>query len=103
MALAGRLEVLSRLQHTPQTLNPRHPAGWAQLSLVLRQITDLKVSEIVKRAIDTYYDRITGSRSNPAEILTTSGFVGIAKADPDLSETYKDRITESLAAKHDHR
>lgn len=70
---------------------------------MLRQITELKVSEIVKRAIDVYYDQVKGTQASPAEILTAAGFVGCARTDPDLSETYKDRLSASLAAKHDYR
>ncbi len=80
-------------------VNARLDQDRSQKLAALVQMTELKVSEIVKRAIDVYYDEIKGTRSSPAEVLTASGFVGFAKADPNLSETYKDRLTESLAAK----
>ncbi len=73
-----------------------------KLDFLLR-MTDQKISEIIKRAIDSYYEQVRRSRPRPAEILTAAGFVGSAKADPDLSARYKDRLGESLAAKHDHR
>ena len=69
----------------------------------LLQATNQKISEIVKRAIDAYYEQIKSARPRPAEILNASGFVGSGKADPALSATYKRRLGESLAAKHDHR
>lgn len=73
-----------------------------KLEFLLR-VTNQKISEVVKRAIDIYYDRVQDTGASPAEILTSSGFVGFAKADPDLSATYKQRLGKSLAAKHDHR
>ncbi len=84
-------------------VNARLDQDHSQKLAALVQMTELKISEIIKRAIDVYYDQIKGQRSSPAEVLTASGFVGFAKAAPNLSETYKDRLTASLAAKHDHR
>ena len=69
----------------------------------LRQITQMTVSEIVKRAIDVYYREVRQDRPNPAEILAASGFIGAARAGRDLSEGYKSHLAESLNSKHDHR
>ena len=73
-----------------------------KLDFLLR-ITDQKISEIIKQAIDVYYERVRRARPKPGDILTATGFVGSAQAGPDLSSRYKERLGESLAAKHDHR
>ncbi|MEE8523389.1 MAG: ribbon-helix-helix protein, CopG family [Thermoanaerobaculia bacterium] len=69
----------------------------------LANATHLGTSEIVKRAIDVYYDQVHEARPRPAEILERSGFVGCGEADPELSERYKERVAELLATKHGHR
>ncbi len=68
----------------------------------LRSATQLGTSEILKRALDVYFDQYRCAR--PAEILRGSGFVGSGgDADPELSTRYKDELKEVLRAKHDHR
>ena len=67
----------------------------------LRNATDLGTSEVLKRAIDAYFEKYRADR--PAEILRRSGFVGCGEADPDLSGRYKQELNEILTAKHGHR
>ena len=69
----------------------------------LSRATDLSTSDIVKQAIDVYYDQVRGQRPPPAEVLSNSGFIGCGEASPDLSERYKETVRELVAAKHDHR
>ena len=69
----------------------------------LLETTHQNISELVKCAIDVYYEQVRSTRPRPAEILEASGFVGFAKADPELSATYKERLGEALSTKHDHR
>lgn len=73
-----------------------------KLDFLLR-MTNQKISDIVKCAIDVYYEQVKSTRPRPAETLRASGFVGFAKADPELSATYKERLGEALSTKHDHR
>lgn len=73
-----------------------------KLDFLLR-MTDQKISEILKSAIDLYYEQIRSARPRPAEILGATGFVGSARAGPELSTRYKERLGESLATKHDPR
>jgi predicted transcriptional regulator len=69
----------------------------------LANATHLGTSEIVKRAIDVYYEKVRSARHRPAAILEGAGFVGCGEADPDLSGRYKKDLAELMAAKHDHR
>ena len=50
------------------------------------------VSEVVRVAIDVYYERITTSATRSLALLERSGFVGCADGPPDLSETYKEEL-----------
>jgi len=67
----------------------------------LRDATQLGTSEIVKRALDDYFDKVRTVR--PAEALRRSGFIGCGEAESELSTRYKDELTEILKAKHGHR
>ena len=105
-----RVDLGARLSYTCTTMkgdsmriNARLDEDRSYKLRFLLQATNQKISEIVKRSIDVYYEQIQNTRRRPAEILNASGFVGCGKADPDLSATYKRRLGESLAAKHDHR
>ncbi len=69
----------------------------------LVRATSQATTEIVKRAIDLYYEKETATRRSAAEVLHSVGFVGSGKASPDLSTNYKSEPQTILAEKHDHR
>jgi hypothetical protein len=54
-------------------------------------------------ALDLYYDQARAGRRPAAELLRANGFIASGEAAPDLSETYKDELTRSLADKHSPR
>lgn len=68
----------------------------------LARATNQATTEIVKHAIDLYYEQEAASRRRPAEVLRSAGFVGSGKASPDLSTQYKHEIQAILAEKDDH-
>jgi hypothetical protein len=70
---------------------------------LLTALTGATISDVLKRAIDLYYDTMRRDRLRPAEILEKEGFVGSAHGDPDLSENYETALEGILAGKHDHR
>lgn len=65
----------------------------------LEKETGLSVSEIVRRAIDSYYSRFRNENSDPSMALTLAGFVGCGEASADLSSDYKNEL-KRWAAKH---
>lgn len=69
----------------------------------LATATNLGKSEILKQAIDVYYQQVATARPKPAEILNQAGFVGCGEGAPELSERYKEDLRELVSAKHDHR
>ncbi len=69
----------------------------------LTRSTNASVSEVLKRAIDLYYEHRRRECGDATAALTASGFVGVADGDPELSTTYKQRLSEELLSKHDHR
>ena len=84
-------------------INARLDDSHSQKLEFLIRVTSLGISDVLKRAIDVYYDQVYATRPQAAEILGRSGFIGCAEAEPDLSERYKEDLQELLAAKHDHR
>ena len=69
----------------------------------LIQVTGLRVSDIVKQAIDALYERTERTRTKPGQLLTSSGFVSCGEGPEDLSMTYKDALHVSIRTKYGHR
>jgi len=84
-------------------INARLDESRAQKLEFLARMTHLSTSEIVKQALDLYYEQARSQRPLPAEVLKASGFVGCGEVAPDLSERYKEEVKKPVAAKHGHR
>ena len=69
----------------------------------LMRVTGLRVSDIVKQAIDALYERAERAGGRPEQLLTKAGFVGCGEGPEDLSVAYKDALQVSIRAKHGHR
>ncbi|BBC26400.1 hypothetical protein ABRG53_4143 [Pseudanabaena sp. ABRG5-3] len=70
----------------------------------IRRRTNQGASDIVKAAIDLYYEKLhQESPVKPLQLLKQSGLIGCAEGDADLSVNYKQYLTESLNEKYDHR
>ena len=65
----------------------------------LRRITGHSVTEIVRQAIELYYESIHRGDGTAKDVLLRTGFVGCAEGSPDLSDRYKSAIAESLVRK----
>lgn len=84
-------------------INARLDENHARKLNYLLEATHSSTSEIIKQAIDIYYEHVRQSRPEAADILQTSGFIGCGEASPDLAENYKEALKEVLGSKHDHR
>jgi len=84
-------------------INARLDDSRSQKLDFLARATHLSTSEIVKQAIDLYYEQVKSARPRPAEALSASGFIGCGEASPDLSDRYKEEVLSFVTAKHDHR
>lgn len=69
----------------------------------LKRTTHASTTEVIKAAIRVYYRELKKTQAQPGALLREAGFVGCGEADPELSQNYKDALTQDLAAKHDHR
>ncbi|MBT3221420.1 MAG: CopG family transcriptional regulator [Proteobacteria bacterium] len=65
----------------------------------LVDVTKQKVTEVVKAALEMYYQAVVDKELSSAELLRSSGFIGCGEDSPDLSENYKDELSESLVVK----
>lgn len=84
-------------------INARLDESRSRKLTYLARATNQATTEIVKRAIDLYFEKETANRRSPAEVLYSVGFVGSGEASPDLSSDYKRELQAVLAEKHDHR
>lgn len=62
-----------------------------------------KVTEVVKHAIDLYYDEMKRREGEGARRLLSSDFIGCAAGEEGLSAHYKETLDDGLGAKHGHR
>ena len=90
-------------EETTMRINARLDDSRSRKLAYLVRATSQATTEIVKRAIDLYYEQETATRRSAAEVLHSVGFVGSGKASPDLSTNYKVELQTILAEKCDHR
>jgi metal-responsive CopG/Arc/MetJ family transcriptional regulator len=64
--------------------------------------TGVNRSTAIKQAIHYSCDALS-ENEHPAAIMEKFGFISCANGEEDLSTTYKEVMTKSLGAKHDHR
>ena len=84
-------------------LNARLPEDLARKLEVLEQATGQSTSNVVRAALERYFNEICGPGRSAREAIYQSGLVGCGEAEADLSTTYKSRLREGLGRKHDHR
>jgi hypothetical protein len=60
-------------------------------------------SEIVRAALERYFDDARPSARSASDAIDASGLVGCGEAETDLSATHKSRLRESMERKHGHR
>ncbi|NJP10002.1 MAG: hypothetical protein HC866_11405 [Leptolyngbyaceae cyanobacterium RU_5_1] len=64
--------------------------------------TQQTLDEIVKHAIDLYYQRFHGQDSNPLARLKQSAFIGSFKAEENLAANSKATLHSLFQQQHDH-
>ncbi len=80
-------------------INARIDAQLTQKLERIRDLTGKNTSAILKAAIDRYYESLQEADAKPGDALRRSGFIGSGKGEPDLSSTYKRRLSQSLSRK----
>jgi hypothetical protein len=62
----------------------------------IQQQTNQDVKQIIKAAIELYYQQIQKQENDPLAVLKQSKFIGCGESDPDLSSTYKSKLKTVL-------
>jgi len=84
-------------------LNARLPEELARKLEALEQATKQSTSDVVRAALERYFNDICGPGRSARDAILRSGLVGCGEAEADLSRTYKSRLREGLGRKHGHR
>ena len=66
----------------------------------LRRRTGLATSDVVRTSIERYYAAVRAEGTDARAIFEATGFVGGDAGPTDLSERYKEYLTDSLDRKH---
>ena len=68
----------------------------------IQQQTAQEINEILKLAIDNYYQLMAPEKPTAFELLEQSGFIGCCSVETELSVNYKSVLKEELKSKYDH-
>ena len=63
-----------------------------------QQQTNHAVTDVIKSALELYYQQLQQEQKNPLSMLNQTGFIGCGQADPDLSVNYKSILRDGLKA-----
>ncbi len=82
-------------------INARLGKEMAKKFKLLLELTNMGQTEVVKRAIDSYFREMSAGAPQPraVDVLKECGFVGCGTANRKLSESYKEILTRSLRHK----
>lgn len=81
-------------------INARLDEEYASKLVYIQQQTNQGVSDVIKSALNLYYQQLKNEQKNHLELLTQTGFIGCGETDPNLSMNYKSILTDSLKAKY---
>ncbi|MEH2135663.1 ribbon-helix-helix domain-containing protein [Nostoc sp.] len=84
-------------------INARLDDEYADKLAYIQQQTNQAVTDVIKSALELYYEQIQQQQKNPFSMLTETGFIGCGEADPNLSVNYKSILKDGLKAKYDYR
>jgi predicted DNA-binding protein len=85
---------------TRSRLNARLDPDMERKVAYLRRRTGLGTSDVVRAAIDHYYEAIHASGAKARDILEATGFIASAAGPSDLSDRYKEHLSRTLTGKH---
>jgi len=84
-------------------INARLDQEYVDKLAYIQQQTNQAVTDVIKSAIELYYQQLQHEQKNALSMLTQTGFIGCGQADPDLSVNYKLILRDGLKAKYDYR
>jgi len=84
-------------------INARVEQEYLEKLEILKNQKHSSITQILKFAIDAYYDAHITQAQNQRQALLNGGFIACCEGDEGLSESYKKELSDALAAKHDYR
>lgn len=66
----------------------------------LKQTEHMTTTQVVKQALDYYFEHKKLKHKSGIQQLLDSNFIGCAEGPEDLSENYKEYLAQSLEQKH---
>ena len=87
----------------PLRLNARFPDELARKLEALERATGQSTSNVVRAALERYFNEVCGTGRSARDAILASGLIGCGEAEADLSATYKSWLREGLGRKHGHR
>ncbi|MFN6488314.1 MULTISPECIES: CopG family transcriptional regulator [unclassified Nostoc] len=84
-------------------INARLDDEYADKLAYIQQQTNQAVTDVIKSALELYYQQLQQQQKNSFSMLTETGFIGCGEADPKLSINYKSILRDGLKAKYDYR
>ncbi|MFN6479318.1 CopG family transcriptional regulator [Nostoc sp. DedQUE07] len=80
-------------------INARLDDEYADRLAFIQQQTNQAVTNVIKSAIELYYQQLQQEQKNTLLILTQTGFIDCGYTDSDLSVNYKSILRDALKAK----
>jgi len=84
-------------------INARLDTEYASKLAYIQQQTHQGVTDIVKSALDLYYQQLQTEQKIPLELLTQANFIGCGEGDGKLSTNYKTILKTGWQKKYGHR
>jgi predicted transcriptional regulator len=84
-------------------LNARLTEELTRKLMAVERATGQSRSDIVRAALEHYFDDACVPERSARDAILASGLVGCGDAESDLSTTYKSLLHEGLGNKHGHR
>ena len=78
-------------------LNVRLPEELTRKLEALERATNQSTSDVVRAALERYFDEICAPGRSARDAISSSGLVGCGEAEADLSATYKARLQEMVS------
>ncbi len=81
-------------------INARLDEEYSNKVAYIQQQTNQGVTDVIKSAIELYYQQLQPHQKKPLLALMESGFIGCGEADPNLSVNYKSVLRDGLKGKY---
>lgn len=82
-------------------INARLETEYIDKLEILKHQEHLTTTEVIKKALSYYYEMKKRDNSTKIQQLLESNFIACGEGPEDLSENYKDYLTDSMSKKYD--